>query len=431
MIKTQTRQLFNSRLALGSIFSLPLAGFCLYAFLLESRFVLPLCLALLFLMVLFIYQHFRLVWLRAETELKRQDFQEKANLLESQIERQWVALKSARKKLVDYFELKTMAEKLNQSYSLSETSKILTTEVNKLFGQKDLTVILYIFHSKTGELGISASHKGQMEVNIKAKKGDVYDQWVAKNLQPLLIEDTARDFRFDAEKIKAEDDRTICSLMGVPMMIGNKAIGILRIDSPVENYFQTEHIRLLSTIGDLGAVAIENAQLYEKIEELAIRDSLTELYLRRHFLQRLTYEINREIRQKKELSFVMVDLDFFKKYNDQFGHMAGDIVLKTVSMLLIEVFDIPGSLICRYGGEEFAIFLPDCTKDRAAELAEEFRGKVAEQTFFLRRQQTQITVSVGVAALPQDGILKEQLIEKADRALYKAKQGGRNRVCVS
>ncbi len=431
MIKTQIRQLFDSRLALGLIFSFPLAGFCLYVVLLQPRFILSLSVSLLFLLGIFIYQHFRLVWLRAEAELKRQDFQEKANLLEAQIERQWVALKSARKKLVDYFELKTIAEKLNQSFSLSDTSNVLSNEVSKLFGHKDLTVILYIFHSKTGELGISASHKGQMEVNIKAKKGDVYDQWVAKNLQPLLIEDTVRDFRFDAEKIKVEDDRTISSLMSVPMMIGGKAIGILRIDSPVENYFQTEHIRLLSTIGDLGAVAIENAQLYEKIEELSIRDSLTELYLRRHFLQRLTYEINREIRQKKELSFVLVDLDYFKKYNDQFGHMAGDIVLKTISMLLAEVFNIPGSLVCRYGGEEFAVFLPDCSKERAAQLSEEFRERVAEQAFYLKRQETRMTVSVGVASLPQDGILREQLIEKADRALYKAKQGGRNRVCVS
>ncbi len=431
MIKIQTRQLFNSRRALGFVLSLPLAGFCFYVRFSEPSFLLPLCLACLFLLIVFVYLHFRLVWLRAETELKRQDFQEKANLLESQIERQWIALKSARKKLVDYFELKTLAEKLNQSFSLSETSHILSTEVSKLFGHKDLTVILYIFHSKTGELGISASHRGQIEVNIKAKKGDVYDQWVAKNMQPLLIEDIACDFRFDAEKIKVEDDRAICSLMSVPMMIGNKAIGILRIDTPVENYFQTENIRLLSTVGDLGAVAIENAQLYEKIEELAIRDSLTELYLRRHFLQRLAYEINREIRQKKELSFIMVDLDYFKKHNDQFGHMAGDIVLKSVSLLLMEMFNIPGSLICRYGGEEFAIFLPDCSKERAAQLAEKFREKAAEQTFYLRRQMAQITVSIGVASLPQDGILREQLIEAADRALYRAKQEGRNRVCAS
>jgi len=111
--------------------------------------------------------------------------------------------------------------------------------------------------------------------------------------------------------------------------------------------------------------------------------------------------------------------------------MAGDIVLKTISMLLVEVFNIPGSLVCRYGGEEFAVFLPDCSKERAAQLSEEFRERVAEQAFYLKRQETRMTVSVGVASLPQDGILREQLIEKADRALYKAKQSGRNRVCVS
>jgi diguanylate cyclase (GGDEF)-like protein len=219
--------------------------------------------------------------------------------------------------------------------------------------------------------------------------------------------------------------------MSVPMMIGNKAIGILRLDSSRPKYFQSENIRLLTTVSDLGAVAIENAQLYESIEDLAIRDGLTGLFLRRHFLKRLSHEMKRDRRKKSPLSFLMIDLDYFKKYNDKYGHMAGDIVLKTLSMVLVNTFCNPGDMICRYGGEEFAVFLPDCSKEQAIKVAEELRKRVTGQSVMFRRQKTKISISIGIAVFPDHADGKDDLIEKADMALYKAKGKGRNCVCVA
>ena len=155
-----------------------------------------------------------------------------------------------------------------------------------------------------------------MRVNIKSKKGDIFDQWLVKTMQPLLIEDTKSDYRFDIDRVMPQDSRAIASLISVPLMVGNKALGILRIDSPDENHFMTEDLRFLTTIGDLGAVAIENAQLYERVEQLAIKDALTGLYLRRHLLDRFPEEINRQMRSKGQFAFMMIDLDSFKKYND-------------------------------------------------------------------------------------------------------------------
>ena len=330
--------------------------------------------------------------------------------------------------MIDYGKLKDIAEELNKSFSLEQTSRAFSSQVSRLFGEKDVTVILYLFHSKTGELGISASKKGQMEINLKAKKGDLYDHWIVKNMLPLMIEDTKKDFRFDSDKAHTEDSRVVRSLMSVPMVIGNKAIGILRLDSPKADYFHPENIRLLTTVSDLGAVAIENAQLHEKIEDLAIRDGLTGLFLRRHFLARLEHELSRERRRKKQLSFIMIDIDYFKKYNDAHGHMAGDIVLKTLGMMLVDTFNQPGDMICRYGGEEFAVFLPETSKDRAEKLTEGLRKKIASQTIMLRRHKTHVTVSAGISAFPDDALVKDELIEKADKALYEAKKGGRN--CV-
>lgn len=431
MIKTLKRQFFSSRIFLALLLFLPLCGFIVYAVYARPQFFVIILTALLFLTGLFLF--FRRKWfhLRAEYDIRRQDFLEQANLLESDIEREWQGVRAIQKKIVDYGQLKVIAERLNQCFSLDDTSKALSSEVSRLFGEKEATVILYLFHSKTGELGISASQKGQLQVNLKAKKGDLYDHWVAKNMQALLIEDTKNDFRFDADKAHTEDSRIIRSLMSVPLVIGNKAIGILRLDSHKPGFFHSENLRLLTTIADLGAVAIENAQLYEKIEDLAIRDGLTGLFLRRHFLDRLAHEMSREMRQKESLAFFMIDLDYFKRYNDTYGHMAGDIVLKTLGMMLTDIFCSPGTMVCRYGGEEFAVFMPDCHKARAVEIAESLRKKIEGQAVILRREKTSVTVSMGIAVFPEDAQVKDDLIEKADRALYKAKKKGRNQVCTA
>jgi len=147
-------------------------------------------------------------------------------------------------------------------------------------------------------------------------------------------------------------------------------------------------------------VALENVQLYERVEDLAIHDSLTGLFLRRHFLERLSQELARAMSSNAELSLLLMDLDKFKHYNDTYGHSAGDIVLKTVSMIMSYMFDRPGNMVCRYGGEEFAVLLPDCRRAQALELAEELRKKIEAQAIILRREKTNITASIGRCHVP-------------------------------
>jgi diguanylate cyclase (GGDEF)-like protein len=421
--------LFDAWSFLPILLIFPLVGFYSYAIHRDCSFFLVIIIGLSLQILYLVKAHYQISKKQAESALTEEDFAEKKNLLDAEISREWQGIESSCKRILNYSQLKGVAEKLCATLTLAETSSVLSDEVNRLFGDQEVTVILYLFHSRTGELGISVSQKGQMRVNIKAKQGDSYDQWVVKVMKPLLIEDARNDFRFDVDKIDCERAQLIRSLMSVPLMIGHKALGILRVDSPQPGHFTSEDIRLLNTIGDLGAVAIENAQFFEHIEDLAIRDSLTGLFLRRHFLERLTQEIGRQLRRKRDLSFLMIDIDEFKTYNDHFGHAAGDLVLKAVGKILLEAFSSPGDLVCRYGGEEFAVLLPDSSKESALRQAEELRCRIHKETISLRRQQIQVTVSIGVATFPTDAQLKEELVGKADLALYKAKNQGRNRVC--
>ncbi|MBI5023894.1 MAG: sensor domain-containing diguanylate cyclase [Candidatus Omnitrophica bacterium] len=443
---------YNLYFFLPSALVFILIAFFVYAISYESTFFIFLAIGLAAILFYLFPLYLGLNKKQAEIVLQSQNLEEKRNLVEAEIKEEKLFIKSLREKIALYGELRVLTERLSQCLSLNDTSTALSREVNKLFGEKDRTMILYLFHSssprpevprgggafgrrepngKTGELGIFSSHKGEMRVNIKSKKGDLFDQSVVRTMQPLLIEDTRKDYRFDEEKVAGEEIRPVRSLISVPLMIGKKALGILRIDSPHQKNFTTEDLRFLTTIADVGAVAIENAQLYERLEQLAIKDSLTGLYLRRYLLERLTVEVSRQMRRKGELSFLMFDLDKFKQYNDKFGHVAGDIVLRAVAMILTDFFRQPGDLVCRYGGEEFCVLMPDCPETKAVELAEALRKRIAEQTIVLRREKTRITVSIGVASFPKDAINPRELIHRADLALYQAKEKGRNQVCAA
>lgn len=429
MISKTKQRSSNFSCPLASLLFLTLAGFFVYAAYSNVQFFNVLFYALLVSLSFLLILRFKLTRRQAAVTLQEQDLSERNNLLTAEIQREKDIINSFKEKIVNYSKLKNVVESLGANLSLAETAQTLTAESSRLFGNgEDITVILYLLHLRSGELALLASQKGGGPVGLKLKKGDIFDSWVIKNLQPLLVEDTKRDFRFDADKMPEEGSRVIRSLISVPLVIGNKTIGILRVDSGHPHKFRTEDLRILTAIGDVGAVAIENAQLYEHVQDLAIRDSLTGLYLRRYVLERMSQEMSRELRIKKELSFLMIDLDKFKKYNDQFGHMAGDIVLRTVAMILADYFKQAGNLVCRYGGEEFVVLLPDCSKEKALELAENIRKRIEGQDIILRREKTPVTVSIGVATFPRDAQLKDEIIQKADEALYQAKQKGRNQV---
>lgn len=421
-------RLAQSPLVLIVVLLLPLIAFFVYAWYFENSFFTLLAAAMAICVGYLIFAYFNLSDRKAIIDLEGGEQEEQLNLAQAEINRDEKANHSLREKIAGFALLKDLTEKLCASFSVSDTSNVIAQEVNGLYNQPQMTVVVYYLKPKVNHLSLITSLAQNQSINLKAKQGDLYDQWVLKNLKPLLVEDTKSDFRFDPERVQTEDGRAIGSLISVPLAVGEKMVGILRVDSSREHHFTTEDLRFLNTVGSLGAVALENAQLYERVEDLAIRDSLTGVFLRRHLLERMTNEIGRHLRSKSDLSFLMIDLDHFKRYNDQFGHTAGDIVLKNVATILTQMFDQPGQIVSRYGGEEFCVLLPDCPKKKAGQLAEEIRKRIEMKTVVLRREKTKITVSIGVATFPKDAANREELVQKADGALYKAKNKGRNQV---
>ncbi|MBF0331501.1 MAG: sensor domain-containing diguanylate cyclase [Candidatus Omnitrophica bacterium] len=429
MIQKLTQRSFKYYALLVVSLLFPLVGFFVYAVQYQARFFTILAAALSVNIILLFLFYRRLKLKKSELKLQREDFFEKANVMKVELQKEEGAINAFRQKILAYSQLRGFVEKVSMCLSLEDSAQTLCRELGRIFEHGDATVILYLMDAATGELAIVAAERAQRAVNIKTKRGDVLDHWVMKNLQPLHLEDTRNDFRFDMERIEKEAERPVRSILCAPMIVNNKLVGVLRLDSPVPFKFHKEDLRFLNAAGDVAAVALENAQLYDRVEDMAIRDSLTGLYLRRYLIDRLQEEITRHLRRDKRVAFVMLDLDHFKQYNDQFGHTAGDLVLKHVATLMKEHFSSPGNLLCRYGGEEFCVVLSECTKEEAVFLAKGFVKLVESEVVVLRRERTPVTVSAGVAVFPDEAKTKEELIQRADQLLYEAKRKGRNRVC--
>jgi len=218
-----------------------------------------------------------------------------------------------------------------------------------------------------------------------------------------------------------------------PLMLGAQMVGIVVLEGGREEDFSK-----FSIIATQLALQVNKISLYNTVKELSITDGLTGVYLRRHFLERFQEELKRSIKNQFHLCVLMLDIDFFKNYNDTFGHLVGDITLREVSKIIqdnVRKVD----LISRYGGEEFAIVLPETLKEAGVDVAERIRYAVSQKKLNVYDEETHVTVSIGIAAFPDDiaGEITSfdpsfvlELLQKADQALYQAKNEGRDRVIL-
>lgn len=358
-----------------------------------------------------------------------QKCEEELNILKEENLREFENNVALQTKIIRYNRLKKIVEEINENLDLDLVADGLADFAFSHIANNKGACTLYLVDNQTQELRLFKTKKNDKELVIKAKQGDIFDHWVLRQAIPLMIEDTKKDFRFDMEKLKRQDVRPVSSLIISPFVTKNKFLGILRLDNPRPNFYSQDDLRFLASICDLGAMALENSELFQQTQDLAIHDGLTCLYTKGYFFKRLKEESKRASRQNTVFSLLMLDIDHFKNYNDKFGHAAGDIVLKKISDILAESFKKPGAIISRFGGEEFCIILLDKNKKEAYSLASMLRKNIENQKIILRWNKTSVTVSIGIAAFPEDSADEEELISKADKAMYEAKNKGRNRVC--
>ncbi len=287
---------------------------------------------------------------------------------------------------------------------------------------------LLVFDEKSNTLSAKAA-TGSRADSIKAEKGHLGGRVADKVMEsgkPLVVEDVRKTRISDAPAERSYKSR---SFISYPIMIGGRKIGVLNVTDRAdgENYGEID-LEILDAIVPQFAVSIDRALLKHKageFEQLSVTDALTGLLNRRYLEERLAEEIKRSKRDGLEMSFMMIDVDDFKSYNDNFSHPEGDRALRLVAHCLKETLR-GADVAARYGGEEFTILLPQTTSDEARIIGERLRERVATTEFPNRK----VTISVGVASCSDDICTAPKIIKAADDAVYEAKRRGRNNVQV-
>jgi len=273
---------------------------------------------------------------------------------------------------------------------------------------------------------IASQFVGNGEWNIiKNSKNDEFAQYVKSTGYPLVIDDLPRDNRFNAPH------EGHMSVIAVPVEVDGKFWGIIKGTSAYARAFVDADLRLLSILSGIVSNVINNANLYKKVEGLAVTNSLTGLFTQSYFKERVCDETKRAKNGGFPVSVAILDIDYFKKVNDTYGHPAGDAVLRQISAILKKRFR-ETDLVSRYGGEEFGILMPHTKSKEAGFVLEQVRKTIENERFSISYNnlpyEIGVTVSVGIMSTENNPDIDcDELIRKADAALYDAKNSGRNK----
>ena len=227
-----------------------------------------------------------------------------------------------------------------------------------------------------------------------------------------------------------DSNASLKSHLTLPLTVEGEILGCISLNSDQPNAFDAQDLQFLSVIGYQMAATLKHFQRFSSIKNIAIYDTLTGLYNRRYFEEKLAGDAQKAFYGGTPLSLVMVDIDLFKKVNDTFGHTEGDKVLCQISSLLKSSVRKKDT-VARYGGEEFILILPEAGLEESFIIAERIRRLVESTPIEIGGVQVNLTLSMGISNFPRHRAKsKEELVKMADHALYDAKRGGRNKVCI-
>ena len=329
-------------------------------------------------------------------------------------------------KLDRYQRLQSIAEEFSRLTDLERVCRLAVDQAFELIGKSDVCTLL-LANPDRQELGLQASHRASEVPVVRTKQGDQFDHYVLRTHRPLLVNDVRRDFRFI---VAASAERSVASVIACPLLVGEQVAGVLRLDSRQRGVYTQDDLRFLDILLDLVGTALGNARLFAEVQRLATTDGLTGLTRKQPFMEQLSRELARTARTREPLAVLMLDIDEFKRYNDQFGHTAGDAALRSVAEVLRSRVPL-GAGAARYGGEEFAVLLPGAERERALQLAEGIRQDIERLGQSGEAPVKRVTVSIGLASFPDDAQTELEIMRRADERLYQGKRAGRNRICSS
>ncbi|MBE9531199.1 MAG: sensor domain-containing diguanylate cyclase [Proteobacteria bacterium] len=326
-------------------------------------------------------------------------------------------------------ELATFSEvgkAITSSFDLNEILNSVMETIGNHFEPKDWSLLLLDRDKDELHYELVVGEDSEKISKLRPKLDDSISGFVAKSGEPLLVPDITKDERF--AKYKDSLYGFVSGpLMCVPIATNGKTLGVIELyNIQIENFENPRNMLLLTTLADYTAIAIENAMLFNRVQDLTITDDLTKLYNSRHFHNVIEYEIEKARRYDSNLSMVFIDLDYFKNVNDNHGHLSGSQLLREVGALIsreIRTIDIA----CRYGGDEFIILMPETNKKNAIHATERLRTSL-NKTIFLKGEglDYNVTASFGVGTYPVDAKDKNELIQFTDMAMYRVKNMSRD-----
>lgn len=321
-----------------------------------------------------------------------------------------------------------IAKTLNSTLNLKEVLRIVMDRVKELIRAEAWSILMLDEKSSELVFEVALGEKGQQVREMRLALGQGVAGWVAQHRQPVIVADTSQDQRF----FQGLDQRTgfrTKSIMATPLLSRGRLIGVVEIINKLGGAsFDQKDLDLLQTLTDHAAIAIENARLYEQARQLAITDDLTGLYNSRHCDLFLAKALEESERKGKPLSLIFIDLDHMKQVDDSYGHLMGGQALKEVADRIAQLVQIP-DMASRYGGDEYVVVLPRKGPQKAVELAEGIRKSLEGKPFLTGQGLScRITASIGIASYPDHGRTADQLLSQADKAMYRVKDSGKNRV---
>jgi len=338
-----------------------------------------------------------------------------------------MALQNARlyagvqERLSEMAALQAVSRAVSSTLKLDEIFATVVKVLHDTFGYRYVSI--YLLEGEVLKLRACEGYPdGTAVAQVSLTEGVLGRAVLSRRLQYLP------DTRLDPDFIA--DEAGISSEICLPLIVNDHVLGVLNVETGTERRLKARDVELLSTFGQQVTVAIENARLFQQVQQLAITDPLTGLFNRRHFFELASREYERARRYQRPLGILIWDVDFFKQVNDTHGHVVGDRVLQLIAERCKETLR-EVDLVGRYGGEEFVALLPETEHRCLEQAAERLRQVVADEPFLVRGRVIRLTISVGAAGQDVPRSTLEALLSDADLALLAAKDRGRNQVVVS